>query len=250
MAYTVKQLSNIAGVSVRTLHFYDQIGLLTPSRNVDNGYRRYGEQEMVRLQQILFYRELGLSLGDIKAIMDRPGFDVLDALGEHRKALHERVDRLNALIQTIDTTMSHLKGEIEMSTKQLFEGFSEETQKQYEEEIRARYDMKTFDGSIKRWGSYTPEQKEKVKAEGEALYQDILANFDKGPESPEIQAIIGRWHQHLRNFYEPTVEILRGLGQLYTEHPDFQATFRKMDPDMPEFLNKAIAVYCDRLAAK
>ena len=250
MSYTVKQLSSIAGVSVRTLHFYDQIGLLTPSRNRENGYRRYGEPEMVRLQQILFYRELGLSLDDIRSIIDRPGFDVLEALGEHRAALRERVERMNALIKTIDVTMSHLKGEINMSSSGLFEGFSEEKQKQYEEEIRAKYGSDQVDESARRWGSYSPQQKKKVMEEGKAIYADLVPLVGHDPAGPEVQAIIAHWHQHLRYFYEPTPGILLGLGQLYVEHPDFQANFRKLHPALPEFLNQAITAYCAKLAAK
>lgn len=248
--YSVRQLSNIAGVSVRTLHFYDQIGLLRPTRDSGNGYRRYGEPDIVRLQQILFYRELGLSLDDIKAIIDRPGFDVLDALSEHRQALHERVDRLNALIDTIDTTITHLKGEVEMSAKDLFAGFSEEKQKQYEEEIRTKYDKKIVDHSVKRWGSYSSAEKDRIKAEDEAVYSDLLACMDKGETSPEVQAVIARWRQHLRHFYEPTPEMLAGLAGLYVEHPDFHANFSQLHPDMPEFLNRAILIYCQGLAKK
>ncbi len=129
--YTVKQISKLAGVTPRTLHHYDEIGLLKPSRVGENGYRYYGEESVLRLQQILFYRELDMPLEDIKKIMGRRDFDVLGALYSHKEALQKQVTRLNRLITTVDNTIHHLKGTTIMSEKGLFEGFSEEQQEQY-----------------------------------------------------------------------------------------------------------------------
>jgi len=143
--FTVKQLSDLAGISPRTLHYYDEIGLLKPASHGDNGYRYYGEEALPRLQQILFFKELDFSLDEIRAIMAQPGFDVVHALQVHRQALLERVERLNRLIQTIDNTTLHLRGQFTMKKKDYFAGFSEEKQKQYEEEIRQRYGEKAFD---------------------------------------------------------------------------------------------------------
>jgi DNA-binding transcriptional MerR regulator len=246
MVYTVKQLSDLAGVSVRTLHFYDQIGLLRPAAHGDNGYRYYNEKAAFRLQQIMFFKELDFSLDEIKAIIDRPQFDLLQALHAHRAALQERARRLERLLHTVDKTIMHLEGELEMSEKQLFEGFSDEKQKEYEQEIRRRYGEKALEGVID-WNSYSPEQKTRIKAEGAAIYRDLASAMPKGPASPEVQAILARWHQHLRYFYEPSVERLQGLGHMYNEDAEFSATFRKIHPDLPAFLEKAITVYCERL---
>src|SRR5919108_6364745 len=112
---TVKQLSKLAGVTPRTLHHYDQIGLLKPTRVGDNGYRYYGEESVLRLQQILFYRELGIPLDDIKKIMGRRDFDVMGALRSHKEALQKQVARLNRLISTVNKTINHLKGNMAMS---------------------------------------------------------------------------------------------------------------------------------------
>src|SRR5512143_1812449 len=124
--FTVKQLSKLAGVTPRMLHHYDAIGLLKPSRVGENGYRYYGEQSLLRLQQILFYRELGLPLEEIRTIVGRHDFDVLGALHGHKEALQGQVKRLNRLIQTVEHTIQYLRGERIMSEKGLFEGFSEE----------------------------------------------------------------------------------------------------------------------------
>lgn len=247
--YTVKQLSDLAGVSIRTLHYYDEIGLLKPSAIGENGYRYYGEEALLRLQQILFYRELDLGLLQIKEIIDSPEFDLVSALQSHRLALQDRINRLQGLIQTIDSTILNVVGEVNMSKKQLFAGFSEEKQREYEQEAMRLYDQETVRQSIKRWKNYTPQEKERIKQEGVEIYNDFVAAMDNGPGSAETQQIVARWHQHLRYFYEPSLETLRGLGQHYNEHPDFRATFQQFHPDLPAFLQQAISHYCDTLEA-
>jgi DNA-binding transcriptional MerR regulator len=247
MPYTVKQLADLAGVSVRTLHYYDEIGLLEPARDAANGYRTYGDDALFRLQQILLYREMGLSLKDIGAVLDAPGFDVRAALRDHRAGLVARIGRLRGLIATVDSTLRYLDGEGDMSNKQLFEGFSDEDIARYRQEATEAWGAEAVDPSYARWESYTPEQREMIMAEGQAIYRDLVALMDRGPASPEVQHVLARWHRHLRYFYEPSVARLRGLGALYVEHPDFAANFRAMHPDLPEFMQEAIGVYCDGL---
>jgi DNA-binding transcriptional MerR regulator len=244
--YTVKQLSNLAGITVRTLHYYDEIGLLKPSSTGTNGYRYYNDEALFRLQQILFYRELDLDLVQIKKIVDDKNFDPVTALQAHRHSLQEKIDRLKALIDTVDTTILHFVGEVNMSQKKIFEGFSPEKQKQYEEEATNLWGD-TVKQSTRLWNSYSEQEKQEIMQEGSAIYQDIVANMSKGPQSPEIQALLVRWHQHLRYFYEPSLEVLSGLGDMYNDHPDFNATFTAMDPDLPAFLKQAIACYVDEL---
>jgi len=248
MELTVKRLSKLAGVSVRTLHFYDQIGLLRPARLGANGYRYYDQAALLRLQQILFYKELGLSLDEITAVLDQPGFDVAAALAAHRRALQERVGRLGRLIETVDQTIAYLKGETEMDTKALFAGFSEEQQAGYEKEAEARWGASVPESS-RKWKAYSAAQKAQIKAEGEAVYRDLLKQLDQPPASPAVQANVARWHQHLRHFFEPTPGMLRGLGALYNDDPQFNANFLKLDPKLAPFMRAAIEVYVERLAA-
>lgn len=255
--YTVKQLSDVAGVSVRTLHYYDEIGLLKPSSVAENGYRHYDADAVLRLQQILFYREIGLGLLQIKDVLDSPDFDLVSALQSHRVVLQERIERLQSLVNTVDSTIMHLVGDVPMSEeKRLFEAFShsDEKQKQYEQEIMndPRYDQDKVRESQRKWSSYSAAQKQQIGEEGSAIYLDLIAAMEagRGAESPDVQAIIARWHQHLHYFYTPTPEILRGLGQMYNQHPDFIANFQKLHPDLPAFLEQAIAHYCDVLVAE
>jgi MerR family transcriptional regulator, thiopeptide resistance regulator len=247
MAYTVKQLSNLAGVSIRTLHYYDQVGLLKPESYGENGYRYYGNQAVYQLQQILFFKELDFSLEEIQQIVNKPDFDLLTTLQIHKEALQNRVSRLENLIQTVNHTILNLKGKQTMKAKEIFSGFSEEKQKKYEAEIRQRYGDKAFEG-VTDWNSYTPEKKAVIKAESEAIYQDIQTSMSRGSDSPDVQQAIARWHQHLRYFYEPSVERLSGLADMYVEHPDFQSMFTEnYGPGFAEFLRKAIKYYCSHL---
>jgi DNA-binding transcriptional MerR regulator len=240
----------MAGVSVRTLHYYDEIRLLAPTRVGDNGYRYYGDEALFRLQQILFYREMDLSLDAIKAILDQPGFDKIEALREHRAALEARTRRLRSLIQTVDNTIEHLSGEKDMSRKQVFRGFSKEEEERYAKEAREAYGAEEVDASYKRWNSYSKAQQEQIMAEGNAIYADFVEQMAHGPDSPEVQQVVGRWHRHMRHFYEPFVARLRGLGQLYVDSPDFANRFRELHPDLSEFMQEAINHYCDTLEAE
>jgi DNA-binding transcriptional MerR regulator len=250
MTYTVKQLARLAGVSGRTLRFYDQIGLFKPSSHGDNGYRYYGDEAILRLQQIRFYRELDFSLDEIGAILSRPDFDVAQALQAHRLALQQRAARLDLLIQTVDKTIRHLRGEITMDSQELFAGFDDETQRRYEQEAERRWGAYHVRESRRRWDSYSAEEKARIMAEAGANYRDLIPYIGQDPARKEVQVIIARWHQNLRCFYEPTPQILAGLGQTYSSDPEFRATFTKTHPDLPDFLTRAIEVYCQNLTAE
>ncbi len=244
--YAVRELANLAGVSVRTLHFYDEIGLLPPTRVGDNGYRYYGEPAVLRLQQILLYKELGLSLEAIGGMLDRPDFEVVQALESHRLALTRRSSRLHRLMETVDRTIAHLKGEAAMNTMDLFAGFSDEEQAKYEQEAEALWGESVRESS-RKWKATPPARKAEIMAEGQAVYQDLIAQLDQPPASSAVQATIARWHKHLRHFFEPSVEALRGLGRAYEEDARFRATFDRMDPALAPFVRQAIDLYCERL---
>lgn len=247
--YTVKQLADLAQVSIRTLHYYDQIGLLRPAKVETNGYRYYDDAALLRLQQILFYREIGLELAQVKAILDSPDFELAAALRSHRKVLNEKIKRLQNLVITVDATLKHLAGETDMSKKKLFQGFSEKKQKAYEREIRLQYGAEIVNESLQKWNSYDKKQQQAVRDEGEKIYHDIVKAIKAGkaPQSPDVQTILPRWHNHIRYFYEPTLEILRGLGETYNTHPDFIANFQKLHPDLPQYLQAAVSHYVDDL---
>jgi DNA-binding transcriptional MerR regulator len=244
--YTVKQLAEIAGVTTRTLHHYDQIGLLKPAEIAENGYRYYDEQNLLRLQQILFFRELGFELDKIKTVLEQAGFDLISALQTHRVRLQAKQLHLERLVRTVDATILHLTGEVKMSEKKIFEGFSEEKQKEYEKQAIENWGDGAKE-SIKLWNTYSKEEQQRILSESGQIFQDIAAQMQLGPASPEVQAGLARWHQHLRYFYEPTFDMLRGLGTTYNEHADFRATFAAINPGLPALLQEAMNHYVDKL---
>ena len=244
--FTVKQLSRMAGVTPRTLHHYDAIGLLKPSRVGSNGYRYYDEPALLRLQQILFYRELEMPLEDIRKIIGRRNFDILQALEGHRQALDRKAARLNRLIQTVDNTIQHLKGQAHMSAKELFRGFTEEEEQRYTEEAMKMYDPQTVKASAKKWKAYTAAEKERIGAEGMAVYTDLVAAFPKGAASTEAQSAIARWRRHIEYFWIPTDDQLLGLVDLYNDDPRFRKNFDKVSPQLAGFMREAVKIYLEK----
>ncbi len=241
--YTVKQLSELAGISARTLHYYDEIGLLKPSRVGENGYRYYGQEALLRLQQILFYRELDMPLDDIRKILRRRDFDVMNALESHKAELRKRMARLERLMATVDDTLLHLNGKKEMSQRQYFEAFSDEQQAEYEKEAMQMYDPATVKASNKKWKSYTALEKQRIGEEGNAVYEAFLQAMPKGATSPEAQAAVARWRKHMEYFWVPNDDQLVGLTDLYNTDPRFKANFDKIDPKLAEFMREAVKIF-------
>jgi DNA-binding transcriptional MerR regulator len=245
MAYTVKQLARIAGVSVRTLHHYDEIGLLTPPVVGANGYRYYDERSVLRLQSILFYRELEFPLAAIKAVLDRPDYDALKALQEQRGALEARVGRMHQLIATIDQTIRHLKGETKMSTKQLFAGLTPEEEKRHTDEAARRWGEKNVRASVAKYKGYSAEKKKQIAEEGEAVYRDLVAAMPQGVAAPAVQACIERWRRHLEYFWVPNDEQCLALATGYRDDPAFRKTYDAIHPELAVFMREAVAVYVE-----
>jgi DNA-binding transcriptional MerR regulator len=241
--FTVKQLSKIAGITPRTLHYYDEIGLLKPSRVGDNGYRYYGEEALLRLQQILLYRELDMPLDNVKEIMGRRDFDVQSALENHKAELRKRIAKMERLIDTVDQTILHLKGKKEMSQRQFFEAFSDEKQAEYEKEAMRMYDPAIVKASNKKWKGYTAAEKQRIGEEGNAVYESFLLAMPKGAASPEAQASVEGWRRHMEYFWSPNDEQLLGLADLYNDDQRFKANFDKIDPNLAGFVREAVKVY-------
>jgi MerR family transcriptional regulator, thiopeptide resistance regulator len=240
--FTVKQISKLAGVTPRTLRHYDAIDLLKPSQIGKNGYRYYDEDSLLRLQQILFYRELDLGLEDIKEIVSRRDFDVMGALQSHKAALRNQVSRLNKLIKTVDKTLKYLKGEKLMSSRDLFYGFSEEEQEKFARDAGQLYDPDTVNASNKKWISYSAAEKERIMAEGNVIYIDLIAAIPRGVADQPVQALIGRWHKHIEYFWMPEDDQLIALANGYYDDPRFKANFDKMDPRLARFMAEAVKI--------
>jgi DNA-binding transcriptional MerR regulator len=241
--HTVSRLARMAGVSVRTLHHYDRIGLLKPSGRTEAGYRLYAERDLLRLQQILFYRELEVPLRRIREIVDDPSFDGMAALTRHRALLEERGRRTARLIETIDRTLARLRGEDAMlSDEELYDGFPKEKVEAWKKEAQERWGD-SYVESNRRVRSWSKEKLGAVKAEGERITGALGAAMDRGPDDPYVQSLVAEFYEHLRHYYEPTPEVFAGLGRMYVEHPDFRARFDGIRPGLAEFLRDAMARY-------
>lgn len=248
MKYTVKQLAKLAGISVRTLHYYDEIGLLTPSFIHENGYRYYEEKELVRLQQILFFRELDFSLEKIKMIMHSPTYDQLAALEDQKRLLEVKKERVNNMITLISKTIDSLKGGETMSNDDKYSAFTDPTYQKYKDEVEQRWgNTDAYKQSMERVGKMSKADLEKVKAEAGEITKNIaeLMNSGHSAESTEVQEQIDRFYKHLHHFYDPSYEMFKRLGQMYVEDSRFTATYEKIASGLAVFMRDAMAVYAD-----
>jgi DNA-binding transcriptional MerR regulator len=254
MSYTVRDVARLSGVSVRTLHFYDEIGLLKPAFVGDNGYRYYEQGELLRLQQILFYRELGMPLNDIQAIITRPDFDQLAALHRHREQLTAQMGRMHALIDTLDRTIDHLQGERDVTADELYQGFAPARQADYEREIVERYGesaQRHIDESKQQMKGWTKADYAAVKQEIDRLHEAFTAAIAAGrpSDSPDVQALVHQHYQWVSRFWTPDRDAYIGLGQMYTDHPDFRKMYDSHHPQLAAYLAEAMRLYAEtRLA--
>lgn len=244
MFYTIKKLAKLAGTSVRTLHYYDEIGLLKPEYRGANGYRQYGEKSIIKLQQILFFRELDFTLDEIKAIMAQPDFDAVEALQSHKKLLLKRKERISELLDTIEKTIKNIKGEKLMEIKEYYQGFSDEQIEKYRDEVKKRWGEKTLKESEDRVKKMGKEKFAEVQKERDRIFRTIADNMDKGADSKIVQDEVAKWRQWLENFHHYPGEAVLGLGRAYSANPEFAKTFEKYHKDLPAFLTKAIEYYC------
>lgn len=252
--YTVKQLAKLSGVSVRALHFYDEIGLLKPAYVGDNGYRYYENEQLLMLQQILFYRELGFPLGDIQKVLGATEFNKIAALKAHRTALEENVGKTRELIRTIDKTIAKLKGESTMSDQDLYQGFDKRLQKGYEKELVDRYGKKAEDHikeSKERTKHWKKEDWERVGKENVALLRDLVVELEKGTavSAPAVQKIIQLHFEWLCHFWTPNREAYTALGRLYVEHEGFRKFYEPFHPTLAPYLAEAMKAYAENKLA-
>jgi hypothetical protein len=187
-----------------------------------------------------------MPLDEIKKIMGRRDFDVLAALENHKLELQKRIKRLEQLIETVDNTINHLKGENIMNPKGLFEGFSEEQQEEYARQAEQMYDPETVRASNRKWKSYSAEKKQAILDEGKQVYLDMIAAISKGADSPEVQAIVERWRKHMDYYWTPNLDQLLSLASMYGESPDFKVNFDQMHPDLADFMRAAVKIYVEK----
>lgn len=250
MEYSINKLAKLAGVSTRTLRYYDEIGLLTPRRISSNGYRVYGQAEVELLQQILFYRELDVQLDEIKKIVLSKDFNKTDALLGHLLELQAKKQQLELLIANVEKTIAESKGEIKMSDKEKFQGFKQklvdENEKKYGKEIREKYGDEAVNASNAKLMGLTPEKYERAQDLSRQINEGLKAAFEQGdPAGGQAQKVCAM-HKEWLGFFWPkyTKETHIGLAQMYVDDPRFRKYYDDIEEGCAEFLRDAIRIYC------
>lgn len=239
----IHEVAKLTGISVRTLHYYDEIGLLHPGEITEAGYRLYDDKDLENLQQILFFRELNFALKDIKQMVTTPAFDKRKALESHRKLLVLRRKRCDDLIALVDKT---LKGDSEMSFKEFDMSDIETAQKQYAEEVKEKWGQTdAYVESKRKTSGYSKEDWAKINAEAEGIYRRFAAVMNQASDAPEAQKLVADWQAYItKYYYNCTKEILAGLGQMYVCDERFQKNIDRCGEGLADFMSRAIAAYC------
>jgi DNA-binding transcriptional MerR regulator len=249
MEYTVQRLAQIAGVSARTLRYYDEIGILKPARVNSSGYRIYGKDEVDRLQQILFYKELGVSLEEIKVIITDPNFDRKKALKEHQQKLLDRKKQLELLIVNVNKTIESMEGVTIMKDKEKFEGFKQklidDNEQKYGKEIREKYGSEVINTSNEKLKNMTQKEYEQINKLENEIMETLKEAFKTNDPSSELAQKVARLHREWISFYwdNYTKEAHAGVAQMYVYDERFKAYYDKEQEGMAEFLKESILIY-------
>ncbi|GEN44449.1 MerR family transcriptional regulator [Alkalibacillus haloalkaliphilus] len=238
----VNEVAKLVGISVRTLHHYDEIGLLRPSKNPYTGYRTYSDSDLTMLQQILFFKELGFSLKKIKEIINSPEYDQLEALKMHRKMLVDKREKFDLMLQTVDQTIEAKEGGFEMSNQDKFKGF-DFSENPYEDEARERWgDAKVDEAKENAMGINDAEQKRMND-----IYRKLAELRQGDPKSDEAQTAIKEWYDFLnKNFTTYTPEMFQGLGMMYVQDERFQKNIDQFGEGLAQFMSEAMVEFGER----
>lgn len=257
MEYSIRELSQLAGVSARTLRYYDEVDLLKPLYVNEAGYRFYGEKELALLQQILFYRERGFELKEISRIIYQDDFDVLNALEDHLRGLEKQKKSMDALIRTVKQTILSMKGEYEMSDQEKFEVFRErlvkENEEKYGAEVRRKYGDEEMDASSQKLLNMTEEEwKEFHKLEKE-IYNRLMEGVAAGiaPESEEAKQIVilhRKWLE--KTWRQYTKEAHKAVARGYTADERFRQYYDREVTGCAKLLDQAVQIWTDQINAE
>ncbi|MBD7964039.1 MerR family transcriptional regulator [Fictibacillus norfolkensis] len=251
MEYTIQKLGQLAGVSTRTLRYYDEIDILKPARINSSGYRIYGEAEVDRLQQILFYKELDLPLHQIKEIVTSQSFSPAEALREHREKLLNKREQLDRLILNVEQTIAANEGRITMKDIEKFEGFKkqmvEENEQKFGKEIREKYGDQAVDQSKKKVLNMTQSEHDNATKLAEEIHAILAKAFKKGDPAGDAAQKAAELHKKWLMLYwhEYSKEAHANLAQMYVDDERFTAYYDKEQPGTAAFLRDAIHIYTD-----
>ncbi|GGV06508.1 HTH-type transcriptional activator TipA [Streptomyces filipinensis] len=250
MSYSVGQVAGFAGVTVRTLHHYDEIGLLVPSERTYAGHRRYNDADLDRLQQILFYRELGFPLEEVAALLDDPDVDPRAHLRRQHELLTARIEKLQKMAAAVEHAMEARTMGINLTPQERFEVFGDKDPEQYREEAEARWgDTEAYAESQRRAAAYSKEDWKRIKAEVDDWGVRYAALVAAG-ERPAGEAAMELAEEHRRHisrwYFEVPYEMHRCFGEMYVSDERFKAFYDSMHPGLAEHLRAAILANADR----
>ncbi|MFD1708883.1 MerR family transcriptional regulator [Siminovitchia sediminis] len=242
----VKEVAKLTGISIRTLHHYDDIGLLSPKRKNGSGYREYSDGDLETLQQILFFKELGFPLKKIKDVLNSPSFDRREALKLQKKMLLEKRARLDRMIGLIDQTIQHAEGEIQMTNKEKFEGF-DFSHNPYEQEARERWGDQAFDQSNAKLAGMSEDQQKALGVEMNGIYRTLADLRHGSSASEESQSAIKAWYDFLNtHFGTYSLDAFKGLGQMYVADERFTKNIDRFGEGLAQFMSEAMAIFADQ----
>ncbi len=250
MKYTINKLAKLAGVSTRTLRYYDEIGLLSPSRDSSNSYRLYGQEEVNKLQQILLYRELGIPLIEIKKILSSKDFNRQKALEDHLSALLAKRKQLDMLIENVKKTIKAVKGEIIMSDQEKFKGFLkklvDENEQKYGKEAREKYGDERVDRSNAKFMGMSEEQHAQLEKLTTEFHETLKAAYQQGDPKSQLAQKACELHKKWLCFFwdKYSKEAHIGVTQLYVDDSRFTEYFDKIAVGCATFLRDAVLHYC------
>ena len=241
----ISEVAKLTGITVRTLHYYDEIGLLKPSEITEAGYRLYSREDLEILQQILFFRELDFPLSQIKEIMNNPNYDKEEALKKQKELLIQQRQRIEGLIKLIE---KRIEGDNNMSFKEFDMNEIEENKKKYAKEVKERWGTsKANEESEKKTSSYNKEKWGDINQETSEIFKGFAELRNSDPGSEEVQELVRRWQKYITdNFYTCTNEILSGLGLMYVEDERFKENLDKNGEGTAKLMAEAIKIYCSK----
>lgn len=252
MVYKVHEIADIAGISVRTLHYYDEIGLLIPTEKTEAGYRLYNDDDIIKLQQILMLKELGFPLKQIKNLSTRNVLSDQKVLIAQRTVLEKKRERLNQIIATLNNMINGTKELNNMNNKEMFQAFDmtdiENAQKRYADEVREKYPKHLVDECTTKTAAYSKKDWQRVMEAQNNIFRQFASHLEQGVDAsaPPVQELVGIFQKHINDcFYTCDNQCLLGLGSMYTCDERFTAFYEKISPGLAQYIQHAIQFYCE-----
>lgn len=253
MDHSVGEVAALSGVTVRTLHHYDRIGLLSPSGRTAAGYRRYSAADLDRLHAVLLYRDLGFPLEEIATLLDDPEADPAAHLRRQHRLLRDRLERTAAMVAAVEKEMEARQMGISLTPEERFEVFGEQDPARYDEEVRERWgETDAYAQSQRRTAAYAKDDWMRIKAEGEDVERRLAEALRAGVPADSPQAMdLAEEHRQLigRNFYDCSPEMHAGLGRMYVEDERFTAHYEAIAPGLARYVSAAVVANAARHGA-